>query len=267
MLRSRIATAAVLLGAFLGALLFAPPWLWTVLCALALVAAAWEWGRLSRLAGAANAAFAALLVAAFLAVTALPAAHDWKRPLFGLATLFWVAGAPILLGRRTPPAGASLVATGMLALLAAFAALPALRHAGAGLLLALMSIVWIADTAAFFVGTLYGRHKLAPAISPGKTWEGVWGALAAVAIYAAALSAAAPGMLGPGYSRAGGTLFVAAALALAILGIVGDLFESRMKRAVGAKDSGRSLPGHGGLLDRIDALIPVLPAAAFLFGQ
>jgi len=127
-----------------------------------------------------------------------------------------------------------------------------------GQLLALMAVVWVADTAAYFAGRRFGRNKLAPGISPGKTWEGVFGALAGVTVYYLLLVRFAPTLLG-GFGFLPGLILVGV---LAALGVVGDLFESWMKRVAGVKDSGKLLPGHGGVLDRIDALTASLPLAA-----
>jgi phosphatidate cytidylyltransferase len=133
------------------------------------------------------------------------------------------------------------------------------------LLLALMAIVWIADSAAYFAGRRFGKRKLAPSISPGKTWEGVYGGLIAVAIYALALLRFAEGT---GYSAPilapTAIAWVALVLGLAGVSVVGDLFESQLKRHRGVKDSGKLLPGHGGVLDRIDALMAALPPAALI---
>jgi phosphatidate cytidylyltransferase len=115
-----------------------------------------------------------------------------------------------------------------------------------------MAIVWIADTAAYFAGRHFGRHKLAPAISPGKTWEGVAGALAALAVYAGIVSLFAEMPLLSLFLMVCGLLYVS---------VLGDLFESWIKRVSGMKDSGDVLPGHGGVLDRIDALTSTLPVA------
>ena len=128
-----------------------------------------------------------------------------------------------------------------------------------------MAIVWIADSAAYFAGRRFGRHKLAPAISPGKTWEGVYGAMFAVGAYALALLPLADKS---GYARAlsAGAIavWVALVVLLALLSVSGDLFESLLKRQRGVKDSGNVLPGHGGVLDRIDALTAAMPAAALV---
>jgi phosphatidate cytidylyltransferase len=129
----------------------------------------------------------------------------------------------------------------------------------------MMAIVWIADTAAYFAGRRFGRRKLAPSISPGKTWEGVYGALAAVAIYALLLL---PFAAAAGYTRPldaiAAAIWVGLALLLTGLSIIGDLFESQVKRQRGVKDSGGILPGHGGVLDRIDALTAAMPPAALI---
>jgi phosphatidate cytidylyltransferase len=131
------------------------------------------------------------------------------------------------------------------------------------LLLVVLGVVWIGDTAAYFAGHRFGRNKLAPQISPGKTWEGVIGAFIAVLAYALAASL----ILQPsanGYDRLAVLLF---ACVLTAFGIVGDLFESWIKRQAGTKDSGQLLPGHGGVLDRIDSLTAALPFAALYFIQ
>jgi phosphatidate cytidylyltransferase len=144
---------------------------------------------------------------------------------------------------------------GVAVLLPTWAALLYLHARGPGVLLGVMAIVWIADTAAYFAGRYFGRHKLAPVISPGKTWEGVAGAFVAVALYAAALSTVVGMPLLSLLVMVSGLLY---------LSVLGDLFESWIKRVSGMKDSGTVLPGHGGVLDRIDALTSTLPVATGL---
>src|SRR3981081_199942 len=184
----------------------------------------------------------------------------------GAATLFWVVIAPAWLyfGWRIE-SKIVLTLVGWLALTATWVAVVQLQARSPALLLALMAIVWVADSAAYFAGRRFGKRKLAPAISPGKTWEGVYGALIAVAVYALALL---PFAQRAGYSAAivpaSVIAWVALALALVGLSIVGDLFESQLKRNRGVKDSGKLLPGHGGVLDRIDALLAALPPAALI---
>jgi phosphatidate cytidylyltransferase len=133
-------------------------------------------------------------------------------------------------------------------------------HDRAGLMLLLLAIPWISDTAAFACGHAWGRRKLAPVISPGKTWEGVCGAVAAVALYYGLLQWGGVELPPPLQGMTGLAVF----LLLMILGVEGDLFESWIKRVAGVKDSGAWLPGHGGVLDRIDALMPVMPVAVLL---
>jgi phosphatidate cytidylyltransferase len=140
------------------------------------------------------------------------------------------------------------------------AGLAALSLAPAQLLLAL-GLVWIADTAAYLAGRAFGRRKLAPSISPGKTWEGAAGAAGATLIYA--IICALPGApLGAYVQGAGWVAYLAVATLLCAVSIAGDLFESAVKRQAGAKDSGALLPGHGGVLDRIDSITSTLPIAA-----
>jgi phosphatidate cytidylyltransferase len=143
-----------------------------------------------------------------------------------------------------------------------------LHGAGVIVLLAAMALVWVADIAAYFAGRRFGRRRLAPAISPGKTWEGVIGALAGVLLYGLLLQQ--PLLAGSGIDRlhtAAGAGWYPLLLVLAVLGIEGDLLESWLKRCAGVKDSGWVLPGHGGVIDRIDALTAALPAAAWLVLQ
>src|SRR5215831_12991071 len=184
-----------------------------------------------------------------------------------LAALFWLIVAPLWIWRR--PSGmpsALLLALGWIVLLPAVLALVHLRNFDPTVLLLFMALVWVADIAAYFVGRRFGRFKLAPVVSPGKTWEGLAGAMAAAAVYAVVWTTvypqATPAVLRDiPWSTGAMLLFVEV---LTVLSVVGDLFESAMKRQAGLKDSGALLPGHGGILDRIDALTPVLPAAALL---
>jgi phosphatidate cytidylyltransferase len=168
---------------------------------------------------------------------------------------------------RLRPAPWVLGLAGMLVIWPLWAAIVELRTASPWLLLAIMALVWIADIAAYFAGRRFGRRKLAPAISPGKTWEGVLGALVAVLAYGIVLDVLAHSrvtVLTPFFDGLWGGIAVLAMLALVALSVLGDLFESWMKRGAGRKDSSSLLPGHGGVLDRIDALTSTLPVAALL---
>jgi phosphatidate cytidylyltransferase len=216
--------------------------------------AAHEWARLSHFPALAARAYAALLALVALALPLLAADWpDYQTALILLAIGFWLLVAPLwLLGRWQVPQPFVRAAVGVVVLLPTWAALLYLHARGPGVLLGVMAIVWIADTAAFFAGRQFGRHKLAPAISPGKTWEGVAGAFVALALYAGALS------LPSGMPLLSLLLM---AVRLLYLSVLGDLFESWIKRLSGMKDSGSMLPGHGGVLDRIDALTSTLPIA------
>ena len=161
--------------------------------------------------------------------------------------LGWSARSPLL-----------LAATGWILLVPTWLALARLQPEP-GRLLAVLGIIWIADTAAYFTGRTWGRHKLAPDISPGKTWEGVAGAVVAVAVYYVALGNVARDWTG--LQSAGGAALFAGVM---LMSVVGDLFESWIKRQAGVKDSGTLLPGHGGVLDRIDSMTSSLPLAALL---
>lgn len=252
----RVTTAVLMLALFVPAVLWAPAWLWGLLMAVVAAAAAYEWGRLSHFAPSSARGYAAVLggVALALPYAAGAAWPALQTGLILLAVAFWLLLAPLWLAGRWQGSQAFLRAVvGAVVLLPTWAALLYLHARGPGVLLAVMAVVWIADSAAYFAGRRFGRHKLAPAISPGKTWEGIAGALVALALYAA--------LLGGAVALPVPSLFLAMA-GLLYLSVLGDLYESWIKRVSGTKDSGSMLPGHGGVLDRIDALTPTLPAAA-----
>ena len=146
----------------------------------------------------------------------------------------------------------ALAAAGFVVIVPAALALALLEPAE---ILAVLVLVWIADTAAYFVGRSLGRRKLAPSISPGKTWEGAAGGVGGALIYAV--------LLGAFWGRAWWA-YLGIAVLLAVLSIIGDLFESAAKRQAGVKDSGTLLPGHGGIMDRIDSASATLPVCALL---
>ena len=272
MLGTRILTALILISVVLAALFLLAPVGWGSVSLVVVGVAASEWASLAGYARSARALFVAITLAMGIAMLVLLAGGDQSRwsdvvlATCGAATIFWVIVAPPWLAFRWKPAsGIALAIAGWIVLAGAWVALVTLQARSPWLVLAAMAIVWIADTAAYFTGRAFGKHKLAPQVSPGKTWEGVYGALAAVAIYALALTplseaAGRSGALTP----AAVAIWVACALALAALSIEGDLFESLLKRNANVKDSGRLLPGHGGVLDRIDALLAAMPAAALL---
>jgi len=270
-LKTRILTAVALIAVTLAALFWLPPRGWGAVTLVVVALAAHEWANLCGYATLNRVAFVAVAVAigADLLFEFAPGA-GWPAGLTlaacGLATVFWLAVAPAWLAAAWRVRSKALLAlTGWLVLLAWWIALVQLQARSPALLLAVMAIVWIADTAAYFSGRTFGKRKLAPTVSPGKTWEGVYGALVATATYALAMLWLAPELLHAG-SRSPRAIaaWIAVVLALTGLSIVGDLFKSLLKRQRGVKDSGRILPGHGGVIDRIDALLAVMPPAALL---
>lgn len=261
MLKTRLITSVLLMLALLSALYLLSDIGWAVVTLVVVVLGAWEWAALARLGAQAKVFFVLLL--AFLGILMMPGI--WPLALENLqfqilfwgliaSVLFWLVLAPLwLLRLHQVKHTVLLLACGILVLLASWMSLVYLRKVSPSFLLALMATVWIADSAAYFAGKQWGRHKLAPQISPGKTWEGVMGAWCAVTLYGVVLCA----VLKLNFWVLPG-LWV-----LLILSIVGDLFESHLKRQVGAKDSGNILPGHGGVLDRIDGMISTLPIMTF----
>ena len=220
-----------------------------VLAAILAALAGAEWARLCKLK------FAWLYGVLVTALYAVILHMSWEEAAFVAAGVFWVAVVPAWLWRGVSERHVrALIPAGFLVIVPPALAMALLRPQE---LLGVLLLVWVADSAAYFVGRAFGRRKLAPSISPGKTWEGaaggVGGALAYAIIYATLIE---------------GTSWVpylAAAALLAVLSIVGDLFESAAKRQAGVKDSGTLLPGHGGILDRIDSAASTLPLAALLF--
>lgn len=252
---NRILTATVLLAVFIPALFFAPVLLWALLVALVAGAAGYEWARISSFPGYLPAVYGAGMSGMAMLVYLMPAQSQAMLILYAMAACFWVLIAPLWLANRWRGEGFFVRAlVGTLIILPTWAALVGLRERSAWLLLGVMALVWIADIAAYYAGRRFGRHKLAPQISPGKSWEGVMGAGLALVLYASAISAAIIGLRIPGA--------LVLATALLYFSILGDLFESWMKRLAGVKDSGALLPGHGGVLDRIDAMSSALPIAA-----
>jgi len=275
MLRQRVITALVLVGLLLGSLTSSSTWPFAVLALVLIAAAGWEWGRLNQ-----SGATLALVMGAALAgagAWALAAGWSERAPAavwWGVTALWLVCGT---LALRAGPAAwpqlprAARWGLGLLALGSAWLALAHSRAIGINFMLSLLCLVWMADVAAYFGGRAFGRRKLALAISPGKSWEGVWSGMAGVWLLALfwiwldSRSAFDSPSLYSSLVQALGWFGAALALpALCGLSVVGDLVESLVKRAAGAKDSSQLLPGHGGVLDRIDALLPVLPAALAL---
>ena len=254
---TRILTALPLIAGFLAALFLASPTLWLGIMALALFLAGMEWAGLAKQNKGIGAAYGAFLTLAGIAVAQF--AHDvtWA---YLLSLAFWLV-APWLLRRGISFKSAPLLlALGVVVLLPTYLAIVNLRELTPNLLLVVVGLVVIADSAAYFTGRRFGRHKLAPSISPGKTREGVAGAWLGVSLYALLLVFISPDALRTSWLT---TLLVA--WALLFLSVLGDLMESWIKRQAGVKDSGTLLPGHGGVLDRIDSLTAALPAATLFY--
>ena len=268
MLKQRVLTAMVLVPLLLAGMFLLPGKGWELLTCLPIALAAGEWSRLAGYQRAASITFIGIVLASclgFVAALSIGAyaagAGTLSTLMFVAALIFWAIAAPLWLYRgwrvKQP---LLLAAVGWIVLVPAWLGAVFLQRSP-WLLLAMLLVVWIADTAAYFCGRYFGRRKLAPRISPGKTWEGVIGAFAAVLVYGIVASFA----LLPSaniYDRVVMLIFICA---LTVLSIVGDLFESWIKRGAGAKDSGSLLPGHGGVLDRIDSLTAALPFAALYF--
>ncbi len=264
MLKTRVITALVLLPVVLGAVFGLSRLPFALIAALFFLAAAWEWsGMTQRGAVAARVLWVA-------SVAALMALAEWWQPawLLTLLPLWWLAAlAAVVLY----PGGVGgwfrqpwLALTGWLLLVPSWAAVVHVQSTGAaGLpgpwaLLFVLCWVWAADTGAYFAGRALGRHRLAPAVSPGKTLEGLAGGLL-LALTVVALVA----WYGP-VAAQDRPLLLAVALVTVLASVLGDLFESLVKRRCGVKDSGTMLPGHGGMLDRIDSITAALPVAVML---
>lgn len=275
MLKQRIITALVLLAVLLPALFYREPW---PLCGIALVfvaCAGWEWARANGFVGG-----AALLSGGICAVMC---AGLWWYGVLGdrldgvwlVTGLFWLLGGSWVLWSGVAAWGTRpktlRLTIGLLALVLTWLAIAQARVIGVNFLLSVLALVWVADIAAYFSGRAIGglliRRKLAAAISPGKSWEGALGGAASVTLLAflwrladQAWAPASPSLYTQVGHRGVVTLIVVT-LVMAGMSVLGDLFESLVKRSAGIKDSSNLLPGHGGVLDRIDALLPTLPLA------
>ena len=247
------------------ATLWLPNRWWAVLMLGALAVASWEWGALAGIRGALRVIYVGAMVASAwivgLAANGVGEITDLysgaAKVIYGIGLAFWLLLAlPWFMQRWQVRSPIVLAGAGWLALVPAWLAMTQLQTEPARLI-ALLAIVWTADTAAYYTGRTWGRRRLAPNVSPAKTWEGVAGACVGVAVYYVALSLFAPDWRWlDGWS--GAALFAGVML----MSIVGDLYESWIKRLAGVKDSGALLPGHGGMLDRIDSMISSLPFAA-----
>jgi phosphatidate cytidylyltransferase len=273
MLKTRVITALVLLAVLLPILFLLPPVYIGIFFLLAVSAAAWEWSRLlSPQAGRAAWLYAAFCLVIILFLLAMQNVA-WQFALLLLAVIFWFFLAPFILAKGMSVSLQKLrpfyVVLGFILLPATWFALVFLRELGLVFLLTTMALVWVADIGAYFVGKAFGKRKLAAQISPGKSIEGAIGGLLLCYGYALLCVFYLPfesTIFGAWAIRFGWVPMFVMVTVLTAFSIFGDLFESQLKRMAGVKDSSHLLPGHGGVLDRVDALIPTMPIAALLAG-
>lgn len=250
-MKQRVITALIALAFLLLVLFYAPQELALIVIAAVMLAGAWEWSAfLGTYGRAARASYVAIIAALLAAVSVADFDASW---VFQAALAWWVAALGWTFFYPTAIPSFVRWVSGALVLVPLYVALIVLYQASPELLLFALLIVWAADTGAFFAGKYLGRIKLAPDISPGKTWEGVIGGLAAVVVLTLVRSTWAETDL---------AVLIPFCLAVACLSIVGDLTVSMFKRAAGLKDSGSIFPGHGGVLDRIDSIAAAAPLFA-----
>jgi phosphatidate cytidylyltransferase len=257
-MQTRVVTALVLAAGLLAVVLWLPPIATVIVLTIGVLAGAWEWSVFLRTGGKLTRAAYVALIAALLGVawryTADPAARDL---LLSVALAWWIIalGWILFAPRRVAPWSAAVA--GVLALVPAWLALMRLRldmANGAQWVLFVFILVWVADMGAFFFGGRYGRLRLAPAVSPGKTWEGVLGGVLLSSIVA---------VCGSFWFAIPLAFFLPLCLTGVAFSIVGDLTESLLKRYAGVKDSGNVFPGHGGVMDRIDSVTGAAPVLLF----
>ena len=274
MLKQRIITALVLLALLLPALFATSPEPLALLTLILMAAASWEWGRLNGLG------FRPALILTGICLS-LCAASWWAgwavqapSALWWMAGVAWLVGGAWMLRRGVLGWGmwprVARWAGGILVLWVTWLALCQSKHMGVNFLLSVLALVWVADVAAYFGGRAFGLRKLAINISPGKSWEGVFSGLLAVGVLALIWLALdgqqtswSPSVFSMLVQQSQVWAFAGVAL-LVGMSVVGDLVESLVKRSAGVKDSSALLPGHGGVLDRVDALLPTLPLALML---
>lgn len=268
MLKTRIITAVVLLLVFSAGLIFTSIDVFALGLGFIVAAGAWEWGRMSGLLNEdAQTAYAAVVGVVSLIALYLPYSAVWIQWLMLVGMLFWLSvPALFYLSPRQPAmaaADAVLLSIGLLVFVVAAVAIQYLRsfapEASSWLLLYALCIVWTMDIGAYFSGRRFGHRKLAPTISPGKTWEGVYGGLVATGLLMLIV------MLAADFADGNRLKLLVATLLAAMVSVLGDLYESRIKRAAGVKDSSQLLPGHGGVLDRLDGVVAALPVFAFVW--
>lgn len=282
MLGQRVITAVVLLVVIALTLAAENPWPFTILLAVGASCACWEWLRLTVKQPPSPAL--CFGVAAVLLGVMLWASEQWingssfapdlvyavERVLVPVVAVVWLVGATLAVVRGRSDAPAASWAWSIFSVPAIFAAWAVLTLTfmiyGAWFVVSLLALVWVADVAAYFAGRAFGKRKLAPKVSPGKTVAGAVAGVAGAVVWVA-ISSLWDGSFGQLLiERLSMPLGLLAAALLGAISIIGDLFESLLKRRAGRKDSSHLLPGHGGVYDRIDAILPVAPFALLLSG-
>lgn len=261
MLKSRIITAVILVLLLSLVLFVLPDGWWDGLVVLVAVQGALEWSKLSRLSAGNTILYILITLACMLLLLWFDASHSdagqfsLHALIYAFSALLWLIVVPLWMAAGWRVENRLLMCLiGWVVLIPTCLAMLDLYAMSPWVLLLLMSLVWVADIGAYFSGRRFGKHKLAPSISPGKTWEGVAGGMLGASLYVVALWYVIP--------FAGLSTLLLLGCCWVVLAVIGDLFESAVKRQAGVKDSGELLPGHGGLLDRIDALTSTLPLAA-----
>lgn len=270
MLKTRIITALILAPIAIGGIFFLPPLGFALFTGAVITIGAWEWANMSGIEGqGGRVAYAAVTAAILYGLLNVPAVL-----VLWLALVWWCIC--FLLVRGYPQGSDRWGSLPMRAVMGLFVLVPAwvgLNHLRTGgfqfgdvannlwVILYVFCVVWVADIGAYFAGRAFGKAKLAPRVSPGKSWAGVWGGLTAVGVFAVIVSSLASA------SITETLLLVAASLFTGLVSVLGDLLESMLKRFRGIKDSSQLLPGHGGIMDRIDSLTAAIPVFALIITQ
>lgn len=274
MLKQRVITAVILLALLLPALFYPDPMAFNAITLVLIAAAGWEWARLNGCSAQVSILSGLLLGAVLLALWLVLGLHALGPWLWWVVGGSWLILTPWMLKRGI--AGWPLVPralrlmVGWILIGMAWWAMAQAREQGIGMLLSILLLVWVADVAAYFGGKALGKRKLAINISPGKSWEGAISGMVGVLCLAVVWNALWSHANGPSLFTHifswGWPLALLSVVLLTVMSVTGDLVESLVKRSAGFKDSSQLLPGHGGVLDRVDALLPVLPVAMMLMG-
>jgi phosphatidate cytidylyltransferase len=279
MLKTRVITAVVLLALFIPILFFSPAIILSLVISVVISLASWEWGRFIWGVQSKYPIYYSLMIQGFLAILMyciegnnqelITRLSDFMLVTLWVSIIFWLIVVPFILSKKlqfsikknTP----LLAIAGVIVFLCDWYAFILLREKGLWVLLSVLMIVWTADIGAYFTGKKFGKHKLAPQLSPGKSIEGAIGGMVAVCILGLIFSSfniSTMNFFNVIGQQSSWIILIPLSLFLAGMSVIGDLFESQLKRLSGMKDSSGLLPGHGGVMDRLDALLPVLPIAA-----